>query len=109
MSADPSQPGGNAPRCSQKAAESVPVRPAKLKPLTYTAICDAVDGGMTAHEISVSTGVDRHSIQPRITELRRKGLVIASGKRRHNPSGRTAIVWIVSEYADGLPLSVAPN
>lgn len=77
----------------------------RLQLLTFTGIREAAIEGMTAHEVSIATGFDRHSIQPRISELQRKGLVIASGKRRCNPSGKTAIVWIASEYADATPQS----
>lgn len=100
MSAHSRHPGGSTPAAGSGV---VPQRLGRLQLLTWTAIRDAVDHGMTAHEVSLATGFDRHSIQPRISELRRKGLVIASTKRRPNPSGKSATVWIAAEYADVAP------
>ena len=97
MSGLPSQPGGDAPNCSQEAAEAVPERLGRLQRLSIEAICAAAFEGLTAHETSLATGFDRSAIQPRISELRRRGLVIASGKRRRNPSGKTATAWIAVE------------
>lgn len=81
----------------------------RLQLLTRIAIREAAAEGMTAHEVSLATGIDRHSIQPRISELRLKGQVIAGGKRRRNPSGKTATVWVSREYADVGPQSPDTN
>jgi hypothetical protein len=40
--------------------------------------------------------MDRWSIQPRTTELKRKGLIRDSGQRRPNSTGKQAIVWIAA-------------
>ena len=45
--------------------------------------------------------MDRWSIQPRTSELRRKGLIRDSGRRRPNATGKRAIVWIASDLANG--------
>jgi hypothetical protein len=37
--------------------------------------------------------MDRWSIQPRTSELKRKGLIRDSGQRRPNCTGKKAIVW----------------
>ena len=104
MSARPGHPRGENPSCPQAAAAPVSECKGRLQQITLTAIREAACEGLTAHEASLATGVDRHSIQPRISELRRKGLVIPSGKRRRNPSGRTAIAWLACECVDaGLP------
>ena len=107
MSARTCQPGGNTPAADQEVTGASPERLGRLQQISCTAIRDAAHEGMTAHEVSLATRLDRHSIQPRISELRRMGLVIASGKRQLNPSGKTATVWIASEYADGVPQSAA--
>lgn len=86
-----------------------PKRLGRLQRVTHDSILEASCEGLTGHEVSLVTGFDRHSVQPRISELRRKGLVIASGKRRRNPSGKTAIVWIASGYADGVLRSPDSN
>jgi len=38
--------------------------------------------------------MDRWSIQPRTSELKRKGLIMDSGQRRPNCTGKLAIVWV---------------
>lgn len=99
MSARTRGPGARPPTTGPGALSE---RLGRSQQFTCTAIRDAGDNGATAHEVSQITGLDRHSIQPRITELQRKGLVIASGKRRRNPSGKPATVWIATEHADSL-------
>ena len=56
-------------------------------------IRDAGPRGLTADELSAHLDMDRWSIQPRTSELRRKGLIRDSGQRRPNGSGKQAIVW----------------
>lgn len=70
-----------------------------LQRLSLTAITAVGHGGLTAMETSTATGRGTSSIQPRISELRRKGLVVPSGQRRRNPSGKTAIAWIARKFA----------
>lgn len=96
----------NGPECQsphtrpQDAIQANPVRLGRLQRLAFAAILAAGLGGLTALETASATGFDRMSIQPRISELRRKGMVAASGMRRRNPSGKTATVWIACECAN---------
>lgn len=92
----------NSSEWPQGVAQAVPVQLGRLQHLSRAAISAAALEGLTAHETSLATGFDRSAIQPRISELRRKGMVIASGQRRLNPSGKSATAWIASEYADAL-------
>ena len=89
--------------CRLEATEQATRRLGRLQQVAYAAILEAACGGRTANEVAQATGNDRHTIQPRISELHRMALVIPSGKRRPNPSGKKATVWIVSEYAVGIP------
>lgn len=100
MSADPRKPGGDAPQCPQGTVEAAPERLGRLQRLSLSVIRAAGPAGLTAIETALATGFDRFSIQPRISELRRNGHVVASGQRRRNPSGKTATVWIAREYAN---------
>lgn len=109
MSARSRYPGGSTQPSTQEAAGDTPERMGRLQRLSRNAIRAAAQEGLTAHETSLATGFDRSAIQPRISELRRRGLVIASGQRRRNPSGKTATVWIASEFGDGVPQSPAPT
>ena len=49
--------------------------------------------GLTADEVAGRLGLSILSVRPRITELARDGEVRDSGARRHNVSGKRAIVW----------------
>ena len=49
--------------------------------------------GLTSHEIEELTPLSYHEIARRIADLKHAGLVIDSGTRRRNPSGREAAVW----------------
>lgn len=100
MSNFPDRSGIDAPKRSQEGSEAVPERLGRLQRCSLIVIRSAILGGLTAHETATATGFDRAAIQPRITELRHKGFVVASGMRRRNPSGKTATVWIASEYVD---------
>lgn len=105
MSTGPGHPRSDSLSRPQEACEASPKRLGRLQLFTFIAIRETACDGLTAPETSLATGIDRHSIQPRISELLRKGLVIPNGKRRRNPSGRTATVWIASEHVDGVPQS----
>ena len=64
--------------------------------MAETTIRDAGAHGLTADELSARLDMNRWSIQPRTSELRRKGLILDSGQRRPNGSGKLAIVWTAS-------------
>lgn len=51
-------------------------------------------GGLTADELAAKLEMDRWSIQPRTSELRRKHLIDDSGHRRRNVTGKRAVVWV---------------
>lgn len=90
----------SARKCPHGDTQANPVRLGRLERLGFAAILAAGLGGLTEFETASATGFDRMSIQPRILELRRKGLAAASGLRRRNPSGKTATIWIASECAN---------
>lgn len=50
-------------------------------------------GPMTADEIAVKVGETALAIRPRVTELGNAGLLVDTGDRRTNVSGRPATVW----------------
>jgi len=49
--------------------------------------------GMTADEIAAELGESPFSIRPRITELRKQGLIEPTGERRKSSNGRMSHVW----------------
>ena len=54
-------------------------------------------GSATTLEVVEASGLTRESIAPRFSELRRLGLVEATGERRANPSGKSAAVLCLTE------------
>lgn len=83
---------------SDEAAASIDC--ARLQRMTLRAIREAQRAGRTSEEAALRLKLPRVSIQPRTSELRRKGLILDSGQRRTNESsGRRAVVWVAREFA----------
>lgn len=80
---------------SQEAAEAINSSVSYLRRRALIAISKL--GAGTALEVVAATGLTRESIAPRLSELRRLGLVEATGERRPNPSGKNASVLRLTE------------
>lgn len=52
--------------------------------------------GIGAWSISEKVGRYVHSIRPRLTELRKKGLIKTIGRDRGTPTGRPEAVWALA-------------
>lgn len=96
MSTYPDAPGHRNVETSIAAAEALAPKLGRLQRLARHAIRDAGATGLTADELATRLEMDRWSVQPRTTELKRKGLIRDSGQRRPNRTGKLAIVWIVA-------------
>lgn len=94
MSTYPDAPGHRHVDTSMAAADALAPKLGRLQRMTEAAIREAGWIGLTADELAATLGMDRWSIQPRTSELRRKGLIRDSGQRRPNATGRIAIVWV---------------
>lgn len=96
----PDAPGWKGPHeTGRDAAGAIAPKCGRLQRLTLDVIRAAARNGLTADEASAALRLDRWSIQPRISELRAKGLIVASGLRRRNASGKNAVVWVAVELA----------
>lgn len=93
MSTYPDAPGHRNVDTSIAAADALAPKLGRLQRLAEDAIRDAGARGLTADELAARLAMQRWSIQPRTTELRRKGLIRDSGQRRPNATGKLAIVW----------------
>ena len=93
MSIYPDAPGHRNVDTSMAAADDLAPKLGRLQRMAETTIRSAGAHGLTADELSARLEMDRWSIQPRTSELRRKGLIRDSGQRRPNGSGKLAIVW----------------
>lgn len=96
----PDVPGHRGADTSRAAANAIAPELGRLQRLAEEAITAAGAHGLTADELAEQLGVDRLSIRPRASELRRKGLICDSGRRRPNVNGKAAIVWVAREHLD---------
>lgn len=96
MSIYPDSPGHRDVDTSVAAANALAPRLGRLQRMAQEAIRDNGSHGLTADELAARLGMDRWSIQPRTSELKRKGLIRDSGQRRLNATGKLAIVWVVA-------------
>lgn len=96
MSVYPDAPGHRNVETSIAAAETLAPKLGRLQRLAQGAIRDAGPAGLTADELAAQLHMDRWSVQPRTSELKRKGLIRDSGQRRPNCTGKLAIVWIAA-------------
>lgn len=99
----PDAPGHRNVETSIEAAKAIAPSLGRLQRLALDAIKGRGAVGLTADELAEVVGLDRYSIQPRTSELRRKYLIVDSGRRRLNSSRKRAIVWVVPEHAQGAP------
>ena len=53
--------------------------------------------GATSDEIAACLGTERWLMRPRCAELRNRKLIVDSGARRQNVTGRLATVWIAND------------
>jgi len=56
-------------------------------------VLQANPGGLTADEVAAELAESILSIRPRVSELKRQGLVEKTRERRRNISGMSASVW----------------
>lgn len=96
MSTYPDAPGHRNVDTSVAAASDLAPNLGRLQRMAQAAIRDAGPIGLTADELAARLEMDRWSIQPRTSELRRKGLIRDSGRRRPNATKKLAIVWIAA-------------
>ena len=94
----PDVPGHRGVATSIAAAADIAPKLGRLQRLAEETIRAAGYYGTTADELAAQLNLDRWSIQPRTTELKRKGLAIDSGMRRPNCTGKSAIVWVAPEF-----------
>jgi predicted ArsR family transcriptional regulator len=89
----PARPGWKEDATSREAAEAIEPRTRTLRKAAYSFIRN--HPGRTADEIANALGESPLAIRPRISELRRKGLIVNAG-RGHNKSGKAAHRWIAA-------------
>ncbi len=96
MNRYPDAPGHRGVDTSIAAGDALAPKLGRLQRMAEAAIRDAGWLGLTADELAARLDMDRYTIQPRTSELQRKGLIRDSGQRRRNASGKQAIVWVAA-------------
>jgi hypothetical protein len=91
----PDRPGHRGVSTSVEAANALAPHLGRLQKLVLEAISEAYPVGLTADELATKLKLDRWSVQPRTSELKLKGLILDSGRRRPNVTGKKAIVWVL--------------
>ena len=86
----PAVPGAKVSGTSQDAAHAMKPRAGILRAKVLACLRERA---MTADECADLLGETVLSIRPRLSELRALGLILDTGNRRANDSGRNAIVW----------------
>ncbi len=87
----PDVPGSKGPDgTSQDAADAIASKAPRLRRVAMLAL-DRLGEATTLEAVAIA-GVTREALQPRLSELRALGMVEATGKRRPNPSGKSASV-----------------
>lgn len=85
------------------AAADITASLGRMQALVLGAVISAGPHGVTTNEAATELRMDRGTVQPRTSELRRFGLIQDSGQRRLNANGKKAIVWIASQIKKDLP------
>jgi hypothetical protein len=97
----PDAPGHRGVATSIEAADAMAPKIGRLQRMAIDGIAGQREHGATADELAELLDLDRYSIQPRTSELSRKGLIVDSGLRRRNATGKRAIVWCLPQYKRG--------
>ena len=97
MDSYPHAPAPGQTETSIEAAASLEGVTARVQQLVLAEVRRAGSCGRTACELAVALGMERTTVQPRTTELRLLRKIADSGKRRPNPNGKRAIVWVARE------------
>lgn len=96
MGTYPDAPGHRNVKTSIAAADVIAPKLGWLQRMADSAIREAGSHGLDADKLAERLEMDRWSIQPRTSELKRKGVIGDSGQRTPNCVGKLAIVWIAA-------------
>lgn len=84
---------------SKAAAASIENSAQRHKEIVLTTL--KVIGPLSSEQIASVTGLEHAQTWRRVSDLKNAGLIIDSGERRKNRSGRDAAVWRVKVSTDG--------
>lgn len=90
----PARPGYKVDGASKDAAKSIAPRAPTIADRVLKSLRAS---SKTADEIAADIDESILATRPRLSELRKKGIIERTGERRRNESGATADVWRVKE------------
>lgn len=96
MTTYPNTPGHKGTDTSRDAAKSMESAAGTLRRMALDKIKQS-PAGLTADQCADRLNEGVLSIRPRLSELRRFGLIMDSGRRGVNASGKRAVVWVARE------------
>lgn len=101
----PNAPGfrAGAPETSREAAASVATAAANRSKLALCFVRERGPVGATSDEVASHYDWVLYSSRPRLAELRKRGAIVDSGRRREGISGRKQVVWVLPEYGPAAP------
>lgn len=85
---------------SIEGAEHIQPALPRLQGLVLGVIGKAGRHGAIGDEIADRLGWEKFRVRPRISELRKVGKIIDSGRRRKGAAGVSAIVWVTPEFLE---------
>lgn len=89
---------------SRSAAEQIQGQVGRLQAIVYQAIFASADFGRTRDELEQALEMKHQTINPRLRELEQKGLIVDSGRVRLTRADREAVVWVITERIQALPM-----
>jgi len=86
---------------SESAAVSVANRAAAVRARVLAVFTAAGARGLTPDEAGKAVNEDKLTVRPRVSELRRDGLLIKTKRTRMNASMKMAAVYVAKQFATG--------
>jgi hypothetical protein len=90
----PHHPGAKTGGTSAESADAIAGRAQRLRD-TVMAVLE-LHGPSTADQVASLLSQSVLSIRPRVAELHKMGLIVATGERRRNRSGHSAMTWRIA-------------
>jgi hypothetical protein len=85
--------GKTCPNTSYEAGHNFEAKAISLREQVYKFILDHGAKGATAYEVFLHFGLDKNKTSPRISELKKRGLVFDTGERRKADGCANSVVW----------------
>jgi hypothetical protein len=94
----PHTPGHRGVDTSILAAQKVEPQSKRVRDLIVQALSGPFrDGGASSHLLSHYLKVDYATVQPRVSELLKMGVIVASKAKAYTPNGNRCKAWILNQ------------